>query len=144
MITKEIRTGFNDITKNGIYYLTGTNVANRPPDNDTGGWWGICINMVHTNGVYVQIAIDVFNNRYTRALNNGTWTAWKGLLSNTDLMLANAIIKIGNDNAGIYMQINGSNNVSFLLRFDVATKALTTDAMVDGAWLGRKTILSWP
>lgn len=68
---------------------------------------------------------------------------WSKIVSNSDLKITNATIDMGSDNAGPYMQINGSNNVSFLLRFDVANKALITDAMVDGAWLGRKTILSW-
>ena len=94
--TKEITTGFNDLTKNGMYYLTGGktggDIANRPPNNDTGGWWGTCINIVHTNGVRAQIAIDVFNNRYTRMFNNGAWTAWKGFLSNTDYRRGAAMI----------------------------------------------------
>ena len=103
--------------------------------------WGYC-NGVDGSGN--QIFMKFTGLLKHRSRNTpAAWSAWTDIITNSDLKITNATIDMGRDNTGVYMQINGINNISFLLRFDVANKALITDTMVDGVWLGKKTIASW-
>lgn len=71
----------NSPERTGIYYVTGENITALPSGFAS---YGIIFNMrspytVHStnaNAVYVQIYIDVYNKRATRAFNNGKWTNW--------------------------------------------------------------------
>ena len=71
----------NSPERTGIYYVTGSNIAALPSGFAS---YGIIFNMrspytihpTNANAVYVQIYIDVYNKRATRAFNNGKWTNW--------------------------------------------------------------------
>ena len=71
----------NSPERTGIYYVTGSNIAALPSGFSS---YGIIfamrspytIHSTNANAVYVQIYIDVYNKRATRAFNNGKWTNW--------------------------------------------------------------------
>lgn len=71
----------NSPERTGVYYVTGENIGALPSGFSN---YGILfcmrspytVHSTNTNAVYVQIYIDVYNKRATRAFNNGKWTNW--------------------------------------------------------------------
>ena len=71
----------NSPERTGVYYVTGENIGALPSGFSS---YGILfcmrspytVHSTNTNAVYVQIYIDVYNKRATRAFNNGKWTNW--------------------------------------------------------------------
>lgn len=60
----------NLTTENGFYYVTGTSL-NRPITGN-----GYLVVQSYTNGYAFQTYVSISGSVYTRALNNGIWTAW--------------------------------------------------------------------
>lgn len=82
----QLTTGFENQSFNhpegsGVWYVSGVSNAS-PTGNDV---WGMLFQMrspksVHpatADAVYAQIFIHVNGRVYSRAFNNGAWTAWK-------------------------------------------------------------------
>lgn len=72
----------NATERTGIYYVTGDNIQALPSGFSMYGLLFVMrspysIHPTNTNSVYAQLYIDVYNNRATRAFNNGSWTDWK-------------------------------------------------------------------
>ena len=68
--------------RTGIYYVTGDNIQALPSGFSTYGLLFVMrspysFHPTNKNSVYSQLYIDVYNNRATRAFNNGAWTDWK-------------------------------------------------------------------
>lgn len=68
--------------RTGIYYVTGENIQGLPSGFSTYGLLFVMrspysIHPTNKDSVYSQLYIDVYNNRATRAFNNGAWTDWK-------------------------------------------------------------------
>lgn len=68
--------------RTGIYYVTGDNIQALPSGFSTYGLLFVMrspysFHPTNKNSVYSQLYIDVYNNRATRAFNNGAWTGWK-------------------------------------------------------------------
>ena len=68
--------------RTGIYYVTGENIQGLPSGFSTYGLLFVMrspysIHPTNKDSVYSQLYIDVYNNRATRAFNNGAWTNWK-------------------------------------------------------------------
>lgn len=72
----------NSAERTGIYYVTGDNIQGLPSGFSTYGLLFVMrspysLHPTNKNSVYSQLYIDVYNNRATRAFNNGAWTDWK-------------------------------------------------------------------
>lgn len=72
----------NSAERTGIYYVTGDNIQGLPSGFSTYGLLFVMrspysFHPTNKNSVYSQLYIDVYNNRATRAFNNGAWTDWK-------------------------------------------------------------------
>lgn len=68
--------------RTGIYYVTGDNIQALPSGFSTYGLLFVMrspysFHPTNKDSVYSQLYIDVYNNRATRAFNNGSWTDWK-------------------------------------------------------------------
>ena len=68
--------------RTGIYYVTGDNIQALPSGFSAYGLLFVMrspysFHPTNKNSVYSQLYIDVYNNRATRAFNNGSWTDWK-------------------------------------------------------------------
>ena len=75
-------SSLNAPERTGIYYVTGDNIQALPSGFSTYGLLFVMrspysFHPTNKNSVYSQLYIDVYNNRATRAFNNGSWTDWK-------------------------------------------------------------------
>jgi predicted RNA-binding protein associated with RNAse of E/G family len=72
----------NAAERTGIYYVTGDNIQALPSGFSTYGLLFVMrspysLHPTNKDSVYSQLYVDVYNNRATRAFNNGAWTNWK-------------------------------------------------------------------
>ena len=75
-------SSLNTPERTGIYYVTGDNIQALPSGFSTYGLLFVMrspysFHPTNKDSVYSQLYIDVYNNRATRAFNNGAWTDWK-------------------------------------------------------------------
>lgn len=75
-------SSLNAPERTGIYYVTGDNIQALPSGFSTYGLLFVMrspysFHPTNKDSVYSQLYIDVYNNRATRAFNNGAWTDWK-------------------------------------------------------------------
>lgn len=75
----------DDLTSFNAYYIPSTYVTNKLPSNAG----GVLFNYIYPNSItrHYQMFMAYFNNKiYIRNKNNGVFTDWKELLSDTSLI----------------------------------------------------------
>ena len=126
--------------KEGYILFAGTKNTGLPPARNVGA-----VHYVQCEGasvIYLRYMYN-FDVHYGRLESTSNTPAWDKFILGSDLALENATLRAGQDSNGLYIQATGTNNNAFFVRFDHGNKTISADTMINGAWLGRKTIASW-
>lgn len=70
------------------------------------------------------------------------WENAENLITNTDVSIQGVKLGAGQDSNGLFISVTGTG-LSFFIRLNTTQKEITTDTLMNGAWLGQRVLAKW-